>query len=413
MADLSDDLNALRIDRGSSSSSSSSGGGGGLLRTFALLAVILVAGAGAWVLLAPKVEAILFRTEVDVTEIARVSPAQGSVDLTSSGYIIAERVAKIGPVVPGRVAKVHVKEGQVVKAGDLLLELDLADQQAAAATLRARASASEARVAAIRATAAELKQRLDRDRALAEQGTISRAPVDDLAALHQVAEENVKAAAGEAVAAGADARASATTLRHGTLRAPMDGTVVGRPPEVGDVLNPGSFAAAFDLVDLSSLVVEVDVPEARLALAKPGAPGEIVLDAAPDVRLRAQVKAITPRVNRSKATVVVKVAFIDRPALAYPDMAARVSVLAKALDEEARKAPPKTIVPGAAVTERDGSKVVFVIENGKARMQKVKLGPAFGDGFELVSGPSPGTKIVKAPPPVLVDGKAIKERTAG
>jgi RND family efflux transporter MFP subunit len=418
VSDLSDDLNALRIDRsgssgGGSSSSGGGSGGGGWLRTLALLAVVGVGGTVMWVLLVPKLEAAVFRTEVALTEIARISPAQGSIDLTSSGYVVAERIAKVGPVVPGRVTKVLVKEGQIVKQGDVLLELDVTDQRAAAATLRARALASEARVTASRAQVAELKQRLDRDRALAEQGTISRAPVDDLAAQHKVAEENARAAASEAHAASADAQASSTQLRHGSLKAPMGGTVVGRPPEVGDVLNPASFQAAFEIVDLSSLLVEVDVPEARLALAKPSAPAEIVLDASPDVRLRAMVRAITPRVNRSKATVVVKVDFVDRPALGYPEMAARVSFLAKPLDEATRTAPPKTIVPGSALADREGSKVVFVVTDGKARMQKVTLGPAFGDGFELLSGPSPGTKIVKAPPPALVDGKAIKERTAG
>ena len=119
------------------------------------------------------------------------------------------------------------------------------------------------------------------------------------------------------------------------------------------------------------------------------------------------------RSNRSKATVVVKVDFLDKPALMYPEMAARVSFLAKALDEEARKAPPKNIVPGAAVTERGGAKVVFVVDGGRVRMQKVTLGAPFGEGFELLSGPSAGTKIVKAPPAVLTDGKAIKERNAG
>jgi HlyD family secretion protein len=407
VTDLSEDLKALRINRAPPPQQ----GRGALGTVVVVVAVVAVLG-GASVVGKPALEEALFRAEVEVTEITRVSPMQGSVDLTASGYVVAERVAKVGPVVPGRVTRVNVKEGQAVRAGDTLLELDVGDQQGVAATMRARAAAATARARVARAQAAELRQRLERDRPLAEQGVVARAPVDDLLAQQGVAEESARAAEGEARAAAADARASGAQLRHGALRAPIDGVVVGRPPELGDVLNPAAFSAAFELVDLASLVVEVDVPEARLALIKPGAPGEIVLDAAPDARLRAEVKQITPRVNRSKATVAVKVRFVDRPALVYPEMAARVSFLARALDDEARKAPPKVVVPGAAVVERDGGKVVFLVDGGKARLQRVTLGAPVGDGFELLSGPPPGTRIIRSPQPSLADGKTLKERNA-
>jgi HlyD family secretion protein len=54
---------------------------------------------------------------------------------------------------------------------------------------------------------------------------------------------------------------------------------------------------------------------------------------------------------------------------------------------------------------------VFVLDGDSVRMKTVTLGPAFGDGFELVSGPAPGTKVIKAPPPTLADGQKVRERT--
>jgi hypothetical protein len=57
--------------------------------------------------------------------------------------------------------------------------------------------------------------------------------------------------------------------------------------------------------------------------------------------------------------------------------------------------------------------MVYVIEEGRVRASPVKLGPAFGGGFELVEGPRSGTRLVKDPPPTLTDGKRIKERTDG
>jgi len=96
-----------------------------------------------------------------------------------------------------------------------------------------------------------------------------------------------------------------------------------------------------------------------------------------------------------------------------PDMAARVSFLTGELDKEAMQAPPKTIVPGGAVVDRAGSKVVFRVQDGIVRITPVTLGPAFGTGFEVQSGVSSGTKIVNNPPAGLADGQKIKERNAG
>src|SRR5690606_35549805 len=100
-----------------------------------------------------------------------------------------------------------------------------------------------------------------------------------------------------------------------------------------------------------------------------------VLDAYADRRLRGKVKEITPEVDRAKATVMVKVAFVDQPEGVLPDMSARVSFLAEELDEEAIKAPPKTIVPGSAIVERGGGKYVFVVDGETVRMTAVTLGP--------------------------------------
>ncbi|HET6334751.1 MAG TPA: efflux RND transporter periplasmic adaptor subunit, partial [Polyangiales bacterium] len=108
----------------------------------------------------------------------------------------------------------------------------------------------------------------------------------------------------------------------------------------------------------------------------------------------------------------VKVKFVDPPDGVLPDMSSRVSFLHKALDADAMKEKPKIVVPSAAVVERGGSKVVFVVDGENVRMTPVTLGAAFGDGFELEQGPQPGTKVVKSPPDVLMDGHKIQERSA-
>src|SRR5207237_5577223 len=72
----------------------------------------------------PYLEASLFKPTVESTEIALISPAQSSIELTSAGYVIPQRVSKVGAKVPGRLAKVLVQEGDQVEAGSVLAVLE-------------------------------------------------------------------------------------------------------------------------------------------------------------------------------------------------------------------------------------------------------------------------------------------------
>ena len=422
---LSQDLASLRIDRSGTRSKKP--------RSYRFL----VWGAGLAALAAganfglPLLEAKAFKTAIEITEIASVSPAQAQVELTATGYVDADRSSKIAPKVPGRVSAVHVRQGQEVKAGDPLMELDAADDEANILAAKARVAAAfaqargaGAQVATARAELADIQQQAAREKKLADAGVTALAGAEDLAARVASLNERVKAAEAAESAAQAEAGALAaqvrvleTGLRNLILVAPIDGTVVNEPPQIGEFVGPQPAGISVDMggiriADFSTLLVETDIPEARLSQVKPGGPAEIVLDAYADRRLRGKVKEITPEVDRAKASVKVKVSFVDPPEGVLPDMSARVSFLTKELDAEAIKAPPKTVVPGSAIVTKGGGKFVFVIDGDVVRMTAVSLGPAFGSGFELVSGPRPGTRVVAGPPSNLADGQRIKEKTA-
>jgi RND family efflux transporter MFP subunit len=413
MADqLSSDLAALRIERTAAPRPSN-----WLGRVIILLLVLGAAGA-AYAIGLPYLESKVWKTEVAVTEIALVSPAQASVELTSTGYIVAQAVSKVAPKVPGKVIKAYVREGSKVAANDVLFEIDPSDQQASIATAASQTAAARARTQTARANLAEARVQLDRAEALAREGISPKSTADDLKARVASLEEMVKAADAEARATGALVNALNVTLDGFTVRAPIAGTIVNKPPEVGEIVGPQPAGIAADMggvevADFSTMMVETDVPEQRLSQVKIGGPAEIVLDAYPGKRYRGKAVEVTPRVNRTKATVTVKVAFVDDREGVLPDMAARVSFLSSELDKAAMAAPPKTIVPGSAISTLQGVKVVYVVEDGRVRATPIELGPAFGTGFELVRGPSPGTKIVNNPPLNLADGQRVKEKTGG
>jgi RND family efflux transporter MFP subunit len=403
---LDSDLASLRIERDAPARSSSAGRA---LLWVAGLAIAAAAALAAWRVASPAIEASLFKTEVSATEIALVSPAQAQIQLTSAGYVVPQVEADVSSKVVGRVDKSTVREGSVVKRGQLLFELDASDQRTQVASAQARVATARARAATARAQLGEVTVQLAREQRLVASGAMGAATAEDLTARSKSLTEQVNAADADIAASAAEVTALSVNLGNTTIRAPVDGTVVTKPLQAGDVVTPGT--PMVRIADFDSIVVETDVPEARLHLVKTGGPCEVVLDAYPDRRWRGEVVETSPQLNRAKATATVKVRILDRDSTVLPEMAARVSFLESALDERKLKEPPKTIVPGSAVAERGGAKVVFTLESGRVRMIPISLGAPFADGFELATGPPAGTKLVSNPPPTLGDGQAIKEKS--
>jgi HlyD family secretion protein len=401
---LSDDIASLKINRDVNPDAKSP-----WRAPIIALVVVLVLGAVVWFLLG-SVKGQLVAKSVEVTQVRLVSPAQASVQVTSTGYVVAQITSKVGSKVLGRVAEVPVKEGVTVKADDILVKLEAAEAKAAYAAAKARFAAARARAETARATLLDTRRQFTREKNLLAEGATARSVVEDLETRVGSLGESLKAAEADAAAQAAGSQELEANLAHLTIRAPISGTVIGKPVDVGQLVGPGT-PHVVELADFNSLMVETDVPESRLSLIKPGSPAEVVLDAYPQKRHRGEVAEISLRVNRAKATVVVKVKFVDEAPGVLPDMAARVSFLNQALDKESLQKPPSLVVPASAVTEREGRKVVFTLEDGKARMVPVELGPRAGNGFELVNGPRDGTRVVANPGTDLVEGTSLKEKT--
>jgi RND family efflux transporter MFP subunit len=405
MADqLSQDLASLKIDRAAPPS-----GRGKVL--VILLAILAGLGALGYFVVYPKVKAALFTREVQTEVVVLISPSQAQTQLTATGYVIAQVSAKVAAKVPGRIAEIYVEEGQVIKRGDKVARLEDVDAKSAIAASRARASAARAKVAIARGSLAELEATLKRDKPLAEKGVIAKAPVDDLEVKVGSLQASIRAAEAETAAAEAEAKSLEVQLGSYVITSPIDGTVIDKLVEVGEGVAPGfGTPGVVELVDMTSLVVEVDVPEARLSQVVVDRHCDIVLDAYPAKTFRGAVKEIGRRVNRAKASVPVKVRFVDRPEQVLPEMAARVGFLSEEAKDERNTAPPKLVVPASAIAQRAGADVVFVVEDGEVRMTTVKLGEPVGEGRELLSQLPPGTKVVMKPPKDLADGEKVKEK---
>ena len=414
---LSSDLASLRIDRGDDpsrpsrgSSPRTPGSGSSLTRVLVPLAVVIaIAGAGwfGW----SKLEGQILKQEVKTTEIALISPSQAEVQITAAGYVIPQRTSKVGSKLPGRLAKVLVNEGDTVKEGDVLAQLEDADQKSQIVAASSRVGVASARVSTARANLAEVTQQVEREKSLVASGAVGRANLDNLVARESALREAVKASEAEANAAQADVGTFGVGLKDRIIVAPIGGRIVTKPATVGEFVGGiGNIGLVAEIVDFKSLMVETDVPETRLHLVKLGGPCEIVLDAYPNKRYRGVATELGQRVNRAKATVVVKVKFADDPENVLPEMSARVSFLSKPITDAALKEAPKRVVAAEAVVDRGGEKVVFAVDSGKLHAVPVKVGGSVGGStVELLDGPAPGVKVVARPTPETMDGQRIKE----
>jgi HlyD family secretion protein len=403
---LSSDLASLKIDRSAPMQAAPRERRSmAWLMWLGILAALAGGVYAAW----PYMEARVFKTKVSLTEVVRVSPSQGQTVLTSTGYVVPQVVSHIGATTTGRVLRVAVREGQAVHVDDLLVELDALDADRAIAAAQAKVLAATARAATARAELAEITVQATRQRRLVELGAAPGATLEDLEARIGSLEAAASAANAEARAARSEvevARAAANRLR---IVSPINGTVITEPPDPGDVVHPER--ELLQIADLSTLLVETDVPESRLGTVRIGAPCEVVLDAFPGRRFRGETAEIGRRIDRARATVEVRVRLTDATEDVLPEMAARVSFLTSALTEAQMQASTRIVVPSDAVVTRNGQKVVFALEDGVARMHRVRLGERTQDGFVLEEGPDPGTRLVARPAATMADGQRIEERT--
>lgn len=322
--DLGARLAGLRIDRSSTPVTAKRGRGWLVAISIALAlgggALAVFRGGGSSVSVAPP------------SAPPPAEPTRAGTALTATGYLVPQRVANVGPTVAARVLHVHVAAGQEVRAGDRLVDLDPSDDERALTAARAHAAASgeQRRVTALEL--ARTKLSFERERELAAQGATPRAHAEDLRAELAVLEAGVLAAEAATSARMADVSVIEKGLDRYIVVAPFDGLVLDVPAEVGEVVAPGVPLA--ELADPASLLVEVEVPEAKLANVRLGAPCEVVLDALPHRTLEGVVALAPLRVSRAKATGTAKVRLLSPTAGLVPGMAARIRLLAAASTPE-------------------------------------------------------------------------------
>ncbi|MGH8671655.1 MAG: efflux RND transporter periplasmic adaptor subunit [Burkholderiales bacterium] len=352
--------------------------------------------------------------EVETTQVTMAYPSQAFAVLNATGYVVAQRKAEVASKGTGHLEWLGVQEGSVVKNNEILARLENGDVVAEMEKARANVQVANANLEQQQAEWRDAEAALRRAADLVNRKFISPSTYDTALARYDKAQAAVQSAKAAVGAARAALRGSEVAVEYTLIRAPFDGVVLSKHANIGDVITPFTSAieakgAVVTMADMDTLEVEADVSESNLGKVTIGQPGEIQLDALPDIRLRGEVHRIVPTVDRSKATVIVKVKFIDRDTRVLPDMSAKVVFLSKTLSAEQNK--PVIAVKADSVISERGKNAVFLIERGTAQHVEVDTGDTIGELIEIRHGLKFGDTVVLSPPEGLDDGTKVKPIT--
>ena len=353
-------------------------------------------------------------TAVDVVTVV-LGPLQNSLVFSSRVASVAR--TDLASTLTARVEKVLVREGDAVKAGQLLIALDDDDLQAQLQQAQAALGTAEARLksqyelsgpvatqglAQSRANMEYALSDLARNQSLHAKGFIGDAKLQDVERAATSASAAYQQAAAQATAntrGGAEAQATQARVREaqGAVRvvrakleqtgiaAPADGRVIARSVEVGDVAQAGKKLLTLAISGETRLIAQID--EKNLRFVREGMRAVASADAFPDIKFDAQLIYLAPSVDVTRGTVEARLRVPKPPAILRDDMTVSAEVVL------AQKQAALSI-PGNALREAGERKYVLVVRSGTALEQDVRTGVQSLQRVEIVSGLSAGEAVI-------------------
>ena len=349
------------------------------------------------------------KADVDIVTVAQAWPSQNYTLLNATGYVVAQRKAALSSKATGRLEWLGVLEGSHVKKDEVVARLENRDVSATLGQAEANVKLAQANLLQGEAELADARNAWQRAQELLQQKFIAAAAYDSALARYNKAKAAISAQRAAITAAQANARAAQVAVDQTVIRAPFDGVILTKSANVGDNITPFSSAAdskgaVVTIADMDTLEVEADVSESSLAKIRIDQPAEIQLDAFPELRLAGTVSRMVPTLDRSKATLLVKVRFDEHDPRVLPDMSAKVAFLSKPVPPAERT--PVIAVQPAAIVQREGKSVAFVVADDKAKLMPVMAGRKVGELVE-VRGLKAGDKVVLKPAEKMQDGQPV------
>jgi multidrug efflux pump subunit AcrA (membrane-fusion protein) len=393
--------------------------------TAAAIGALVLAGAATWWLLGRSKPA----EDGGRSQVVSVQRRDLVATVAATGKVtpMVGAEVRVGSRVSGRVQRLHANIGDVVRANQVLAELERDDQEALLDQRRAELRVAEARLSSIEtlrpreiqrteaaladadATAALARAEFDRQSALFVRGLVSRQAVDAAAKERDVTAarlmvarhglelarqgyvEDLKSARAQTDQAAAAVRVLDAQVAYATIRAPIPGIISSISTQEGETVAAGLNSPVFvTIVDLQKLQVDAYVDETDIGKIRVGQKATFTVDAFPDRDFPATVQAIYPKAIIMDNVVYYDVVLrIDEPLTGQlrPEMTTNVLI---ALD--ARKGV--LAVPARAVSRDQDQSVAYVLQDGRPVQRTVKVGWRDSEWIEIVDGLREGERVL-------------------
>jgi HlyD family secretion protein len=375
---------------------------GGKIMVLVGIAAVLAAA----VVLQQKSGGDVKQVDVAVVESRVITPT-----ILASGNLTYQTEIRMVSEVMGRVKALHVKEGDPVKRGDLLLQLDPATLQTQVDALSAGLRQSRLSIERARVAAESIDTKWQRYEQLRKTGVIDANTYDEVRTQRDQAKVELNSSMEMATQTEAQLNQARENLAKTELRSPIDGRVTQLVIEVGETAVPSATSIAgsdvLTISDTSNIYAEVNVNETDVARVVPGQTARIVPAAFPDQSWTGVVEtvAVSPRtVTGQGKSYPVKIRLEASNDLQFhTGMSCRAEIATRASDAKPVVAVPVQAVRYEESKSRDepAKASVFVIEDGRARARQVEIGIADDMWIAVKSGIEAGAQIVVGPARVL------------
>lgn len=390
--DLGKNLQSLKIDKSKKYNDRPRSKSWRYITAIIVIIIIVIAYFGFKSSISPA-------TRVKVTTVTLMTGSESQAALVATGYVVAQRKAEVASKGTGRLKYLGYEEGDTVSSGAIIAELENND-------IKANLELAKANLQKAEADSLNAARNYRRQEDLYKSGAITKTVLEDAETAYQLSLATVAGAKASVTAAEVD-------LENTFIRAPFSGTVLTKNADVGEIVAPFASSASskgsvVTLADMNSLEIEADVSESNIYKVSVGQKCEIVLDAYPEITYPGHVKKIVPTADRSRATVMTKVAFDQRDDRVLPEMSARVNFFEDSDTAQQDTFANVIAVSKGAITNRDNQKIVFRINGEFVKQVPITTGRELGKLVEIKSGLSQGDKIVLNPPGKMSDNEKIE-----
>jgi HlyD family secretion protein len=315
--------------------------------------------------------------------------------IQSTGQIKPLTEVQVGAQVSGRITKVHVDFNSVVKAGDVLAEIDPTLFGAQIDSNQAQIEAAKASVVRSEASLATARQRLDRAKKLVSEGVGSQADLDTAQGAYDVAIADVAAAKAQVAQLGAVLRSSKTNLQYTRIFSPIDGVVINRAIDPGQTVAASFQAPTLFVIaqDLRKMRVLADIDEADVGRLRERMSADVTVDAFPGETFKGTVSQVRySPFNQSGVVTYAAVIDVDNPDIKLrPGMTATVSI--RSAEAKGVRRLPNAALRFKPSPERD--------KDGKeVKSPPLEPLPAKKGRIYLLNDPTPGAEKIE---PRIVD----------